>query len=876
MADGSLPPEDSATAMDVHPPLDPTDGVRMTAAIRESYTDSGLPVINQYIRGPMIGKGQHGDVYLAWDLLHEKQPVAIKSVRRRNPRAEKMKKLRRPSNMPSSPHIPLSERLSSTEQKIRKEIAIMKKLRHAHIVRLLEVIDDKLYSRIFMVMEFLGGGEVKWRDRNGRPVLHVDQSRRIIRDVILGLEYLHYQGIIHRDIKPANLMYTSDRRAVKITDFGVSHFSYAQRLAAAGQRKATGDASDDSILMDESDLSRTAGTPAFMAPEVIYEIGTMSADGQTSVTPLTPPKRQISKAIDVWALGVTLYCLLFGTTPFFDEDMNEYPVYQMICNQDWDLPATMGSDKIESGPRHPPKTKHDTEGNIVVRLLERLLEKDAEKRITLDQVKRHPWFLRDIPNPDAWIRETSPSNEEQVTVTEDDASDAMSDVRFRWTKRLTRPISNLWKTVRTQRSFRSRHEEDDDDFNRIGQRSAPHVMVTRAKSTGSRPPTATGSLEKGKARRLAPLAPEYKNESSPDVISHMRSRSTDRLPSPRHQSAQIAGSFGKARRGSETLLVPRPRHALPPTPRSAHSASPTASSIGDDSPYGGKGSADRSPDEPSRNRFSLSSWIPTSLRPSRHTSYGPAPHEASTSTSTSAASSPRGTHVRGSPIADLYARRSEEAFTIVPKRAASSEKASESLTAARRASSWGETAEYMRHSEDVTSVHSADQWESAGVDKEVMHLGAGGILLNEPLHPAASAVRLVTGSSPPSSYPLVPLHPQTERLFGETGDVPPAADPAIQDLVRQAQVHPRSHTTSPLAQVYYSDNRYQDFEDDSSSFFGRNSDDEERPTLNTSQMYNEEDEESDDEAITLEVRRRRPSVSVTMASSPPPPDSSEE
>jgi [calcium/calmodulin-dependent protein kinase] kinase len=110
----------------------------------------------------------------------------------------------------------------------------MKLCRHPHVVRLLEVIDDKLYQKVYMgqspppplfpsslcarlfcaqsvddawdysylladasfpatgsitVMEFLGGGEIKWRDSDSNPVLRVDQSRRICRDVILGLEY---------------------------------------------------------------------------------------------------------------------------------------------------------------------------------------------------------------------------------------------------------------------------------------------------------------------------------------------------------------------------------------------------------------------------------------------------------------------------------------------------------------------------------------------------------------------------------------------------------------------------------------------------------------------------------------------------------------
>ena len=56
----------------------------------------------------------------------------------------------RKRNLPTSPHTPLTEKLGSLEHKIRKEIAIMKKCRHLHVVRLLEVIDDKLNDRIYM------------------------------------------------------------------------------------------------------------------------------------------------------------------------------------------------------------------------------------------------------------------------------------------------------------------------------------------------------------------------------------------------------------------------------------------------------------------------------------------------------------------------------------------------------------------------------------------------------------------------------------------------------------------------------------------------------------------------------------------------------
>jgi SNF1-activating kinase 1 len=168
----------------------------------------GRHMVNHYVLHEKIGRGQHGTVYRAADEYRDDRLVAIKIVARNNPRAEKFKALRQ--NRTPLPrdgtHVPLTARIGSTENKIRKEIAIMKKCKNAHIVRLLEVIDDKTNRKIYMgpcflpslfwlrnscniVMEYMGGGEVKWRDNKENPILTVDQTRRIIRDVVLGIEY---------------------------------------------------------------------------------------------------------------------------------------------------------------------------------------------------------------------------------------------------------------------------------------------------------------------------------------------------------------------------------------------------------------------------------------------------------------------------------------------------------------------------------------------------------------------------------------------------------------------------------------------------------------------------------------------------------------
>ena len=267
-------------------------------------------------------------------------------------------------------------------------------------------------------MEYLEGGEVKWRNQDCEPILKVEQTRRIIRDAVLGLEYrafvsallvlasfferynaVHHQGIIHRDIKPANLLWTKDRSRVKIADFGVSHFSYAQRLAAAG--KDWVEDPEDPILLDDSDLTRRAGTPSFLAPEIVYEhtydsepVSSGSScvtyeEGSTEIVSTRLRKRpQITKAIDVWALGITLYCLLFGKTPFVAD--SEWSLYNSICNNDWAADDTMGSDRIPTGGRHP--IAEDTEGAMVLHLLDHFLEKDVKLRITLEEVKVRTLF----------------------------------------------------------------------------------------------------------------------------------------------------------------------------------------------------------------------------------------------------------------------------------------------------------------------------------------------------------------------------------------------------------------------------------------------------------------------------------------------------
>lgn len=193
------------------------------------------------------------------------------------------------------------------------------------------------------------------------------------------------------------------------------------------------------------------------------------------------------------------------------------------------------------------------------------------------------------------------------------------------------------------------------------------------------------------------------------------------------------------------------------------------------------------------------------------------------------------------------------------------------LTAARRASSWGEPISYV---EDVTSLNSGEQ---DGMDDDAMFLGAGGVepttlVSNLPLG-LSQATEVINHAS------AALRHPQPERLhLGPSVHICcDISNP--QDSVPNR--HHRSTTTSPspLHHVAYepdlghaSEEEYEDLDSDS-SFFGNGCREHEREVFraNASQMYEEEDdEESEEEEVPIEFKRRRPSVSVTAASPPPP------
>jgi [calcium/calmodulin-dependent protein kinase] kinase len=224
---------------------------------------------------------------------------------------------------------------------IKEEIAIMKKLNHTNLVSLIEVLDDPDEDSLYMVMEMCKKGVVMKVGLDERSDPYDNKCCRTwFRDLILGIEYLHAQGVVHRDIKPDNCLLTEDD-VLKIVDFGVSEmFEKDQEMLTA----------------------KSAGSPAFLPPELC-----VAKHGDIS-----------GKAADIWSMGVTLYCLRYGRIPF--EKTGIFELYESIR-----------SDPVDCGAEEDEDFRD---------LMGRLLEKDPTKRIELAEIRASSTFPRIISNPD--------------------------------------------------------------------------------------------------------------------------------------------------------------------------------------------------------------------------------------------------------------------------------------------------------------------------------------------------------------------------------------------------------------------------------------------------------------------------------------------
>jgi serine/threonine protein kinase len=412
--------------------------------------DEGNDVVNGFILWEELGRGAAGVVYLALDDATG-ETKAIKVIDRCKVQRE----------------------TAAGDEGLLTEVAVMKKIRHPHVVRLYECIDDPEADAVYHVMQYVPSGPIASLDDDGYCApMALSTVAHYTLQLSHALRYMHGRGVAHGDIKPDNILVDDGERLAYFADFGVSrcftseaaperqlsHRSDLWRRASTftaggsplGTRTASATnssassalsagphpageellllegatfldsltdrpdaladtplgrsllAANDSTASSQGTSNSTAssqgpapdprprqplglGTPAFLSPEVVAG---------------APP----SIAADRWAVGVTLYVMVFGRLPFVGDDY-------------FDLKHNVVTEPVPFPPSSPAAQKWR-------RVILRLLEKDPARRLTAETLIRcrllHPAFAADAAHGDG----DSDSNSFSFAVTPEDLGES--------------------------------------------------------------------------------------------------------------------------------------------------------------------------------------------------------------------------------------------------------------------------------------------------------------------------------------------------------------------------------------------------------------------------------------------------------------------
>jgi len=184
-------------------------------------------------------------------------------------------------------------------------------------------------DNLYIIMEYARGIELFDFIAKRKRIDEITACQ-IYQQIISGLEYLHKNNIVHRDVKPENLIINKKTKELKIVDFGLSNMFNTERKL----------------------LSSSCGSPSYAAPEMLQG------------------HKYRPQPVDVWSSGIVLYAMICGYLPF--EDENNDLLYRKICIGKFSIPEHVSSNCKD--------------------LLKKILVTDPNKRITIKQIKNHPWF----------------------------------------------------------------------------------------------------------------------------------------------------------------------------------------------------------------------------------------------------------------------------------------------------------------------------------------------------------------------------------------------------------------------------------------------------------------------------------------------------
>jgi len=213
---------------------------------------------------------------------------------------------------------------------LSREIEIMLHLAHPNILKMREIIDKP--NEVHLILEFISGGEL-FDQIVSRGSFGEKDARKIVKQILTGIGYLHELGVAHRDLKPENLLCSIEDDRVVVSDFGLAK------------------------IFSRGELLKThCGTPHYAAPEIVR--GDLTYD----------------MMCDMWSIGVISFVLLSGCFPFHSGD--EEVLKKLIVTANFTYPSEQWSNISD-------KAKH---------FIRSLLLLDASKRLTAAQALQHPWI----------------------------------------------------------------------------------------------------------------------------------------------------------------------------------------------------------------------------------------------------------------------------------------------------------------------------------------------------------------------------------------------------------------------------------------------------------------------------------------------------
>lgn len=224
------------------------------------------------------------------------------------------------------------DNLSKIKHTIKREFTVMKKLNHPNIIKLHEVFFDSENKNVYLVLDYYEKGDLH-NYLKDKP-LKEKYAKKFMRQLSSGLKYLHDNNIIHRDLKLKNILVTNSNDIV-LSDFG---------FARDG---------DSNTMFDT-----LCGSPMYMAPEIMNH-------------------KVYDNKSDLWSVGVIMYELLFGTTPYHAKNL-----IQLMK-------------KIKKKDVHIPDEYSGLISEECKNLLLSLLDKNPTNRITWDNFFHHEWFKTD-------------------------------------------------------------------------------------------------------------------------------------------------------------------------------------------------------------------------------------------------------------------------------------------------------------------------------------------------------------------------------------------------------------------------------------------------------------------------------------------------